>query len=247
MAIYRQIYITFWQDPFILNLTPEEKYFYIYLMTNSKTKQCGCYELPKRIMMFETGYNEETIDKLLKRFIDYKKVRYDHNTSELLLINWLKYNPINNINIEKCVNKEFEQIKSLILHEEMKGLIRSDQGATEPLPSNKNKNKNKNKEQTYTPKEKEYEIFFEDIWKEYPNKIGKKDVKPKDKRDLYKLGKVHVMRAINRYKEETKEKEKRYILGGGKFFKSRIHDYLDEAYDGTPKKVSPAYRQLGGE
>ncbi len=124
MAIYRQVYITFWQDPFIMELTPEEKYFYIYLMTNSKTKQCGCYELPKRIMEFETGYNRETVDKLLDRFIEYGKIKYDDVTHEILLLNWLKYNPVNNINIEKCVNKEMELIKSDDLLGILKGLVR---------------------------------------------------------------------------------------------------------------------------
>lgn len=50
MAIYRKIHISFWQDPFVLKLTPEEKYFYIYLMTNSKTNQLGCYEISKAII-----------------------------------------------------------------------------------------------------------------------------------------------------------------------------------------------------
>ena len=124
MAIYRQVYITFWQDPFIMELTPEEKYFYLYLMTNSKTKQCGCYELPKKIMEFETGYNRETVDKLLERFIGYGKIMYDEKTSEVLLVNWLKFNPINNVNIEKCVNKEIVTIKSADLLGVLKGLIR---------------------------------------------------------------------------------------------------------------------------
>ena len=44
MAVYRHIHIEYWQDGFVLDLTPEEKYFYIYLMTNSKTSQCGIYE-----------------------------------------------------------------------------------------------------------------------------------------------------------------------------------------------------------
>ena len=43
MAAYRHIHIDYWQDSFVLDLTPEEKYFYIYLMTNSKTTQCGDY------------------------------------------------------------------------------------------------------------------------------------------------------------------------------------------------------------
>jgi len=107
-----------------MELTPEEKYFYLYLMTNSKTKQCGCYELPKRIMEFETGYNRETIDKLLDRFIGYGKILYDENTNEILLINWLKFNPINNVNIEKCVNKEMAVIKSADLLGVLEGLRR---------------------------------------------------------------------------------------------------------------------------
>ena len=92
MAVYRNVHISFWQDPFVLKLTPEEKYFYLYLMTNSKTTQCGIYEIPKSIINFETGYNLETVDKLLKKFIKYKKIIYDDSTNEILLVNWLKYN-----------------------------------------------------------------------------------------------------------------------------------------------------------
>ena len=32
MAKYRQLYTEFWSDSFVLELTPEEKYFYLYLM-----------------------------------------------------------------------------------------------------------------------------------------------------------------------------------------------------------------------
>jgi hypothetical protein len=55
MAVFRQIQISFWQDAFVLDLTPEEKYFYCYLLTNSKTAQCGIYELPKRIIEMSSG------------------------------------------------------------------------------------------------------------------------------------------------------------------------------------------------
>ena len=65
MAVYRQVYITFWQDEFILELTPEEKYFYLYLMTNSKTSQCGIYQLPIKVMEMELGYNRDTIIKII--------------------------------------------------------------------------------------------------------------------------------------------------------------------------------------
>ena len=80
MAVYRQVYITFWQDEFILELTPEEKYFYLYLMTNSKTSQCGIYQLPIKVMEMELGYNRDTIIKLIEIFEHYGKIAYDEST-----------------------------------------------------------------------------------------------------------------------------------------------------------------------
>ncbi|CAG9612256.1 hypothetical protein BACCIP111899_01429 [Bacillus rhizoplanae] len=112
MAVYRNIQVNFWQDDFILDLTPEERYFYIYLLTCSKTTQCGIYPLPKRLAELETGYNRETVEKLLQRFIDYGKILYDADTKELYIQNWLRYNPITNTNIEKCVLRELKTVKS---------------------------------------------------------------------------------------------------------------------------------------
>ena len=113
MAVYRHIHIDYWQDGFVLDLTPEEKYFYIYLMTNSKTSQCGIYELPKRIIETETGYNRETVDKLLNRFIDYKKIVYCEETREVFLMNWIKHNKIVSPKVKKCVYEELKKIKSM--------------------------------------------------------------------------------------------------------------------------------------
>lgn len=113
MAVYRHIHIDYWQDGFVLDLTPEEKYFYIYLMTNSKTSQCGLYELPKRIIETETGYNRETVDKLLNRFIDYKKIVYCEETREIFLMNWIKHNKIVSPKVKKCVYEELKKIKSM--------------------------------------------------------------------------------------------------------------------------------------
>ena len=112
MAAYRPIHISYWQDKFILKLTPEQKYFYLYLMTNSKTKQSGVYELTKNIISFETGYNIETIDRLLKHFTDSKKILYSESTEEIIILNWVKYNPINNKNIMACVISDLLAVKN---------------------------------------------------------------------------------------------------------------------------------------
>lgn len=112
MAKYRQLYMEFWSDNFILELTAEEKYFYLFLITNSKTTQCGIYELPKKIIDIETGYERETIDRLLKKFQEYGKIKYSESTSEVMIINWTKYNKPNNCNAIKCVNKEIKKVKN---------------------------------------------------------------------------------------------------------------------------------------
>ncbi|MES5845883.1 MULTISPECIES: DnaD domain protein [unclassified Bacillus cereus group] len=114
MAVYRNVQVNFWQDEFILDLTPEERYFYIYLLTGTKTKtkQCGIYVLLKRVAELETGYSMETVEKLLNRFVAYGKILYDAETKELYILNWLHYNPILNMNVEKCVLRELKTVKN---------------------------------------------------------------------------------------------------------------------------------------
>ncbi len=112
MAKFRQVHVEFWQDGFVLDLTPEEKYFYIYLMTNSKTSQCGIYELPKRIIETDTGYNRETVEKLLQRFVDYGKIMYDNKTKEIMILKWIKYNAIKSPKVISCIKKELESVKN---------------------------------------------------------------------------------------------------------------------------------------
>jgi hypothetical protein len=111
VATYRQIHISFWQDGFVLGLTPEEKYFYLYLMSNSKTTQCGIYELPKRVIEMETGYNRETVDKLIERFMQYRKIDYYEQTQEIIIYNWIKHNSLKSPKVKACIAKELKTVK----------------------------------------------------------------------------------------------------------------------------------------
>lgn len=115
MAIYRQIQTTFWGDSFITTLTPEQKYFYIYLLTNDNTKQCGIYEITPRKMSFDTGYNQETIEKLLAIFEKYKKIKWSKTTNEIALINWPKYNNHGSPKVQSCIKKELTCVKNKTL------------------------------------------------------------------------------------------------------------------------------------
>lgn len=112
MASYRQLQTEFWQDDFVMELTPEERYFYVYLMTNSRTKQCGIFKVLKRLISVELGYDIGTVEKLIKKFVDYGKIIYSPETNELMIVNWMKYNYINSKNTLLCINKELKQVKN---------------------------------------------------------------------------------------------------------------------------------------
>jgi len=74
---YRKIHDDFWTDPDMEELTPEQKFFYIYLITNPNVNQLGLYEFSVRRAVFETGYNRDTIEKLLTFF---------HNSPKSLIL-----------------------------------------------------------------------------------------------------------------------------------------------------------------
>ena len=115
MAAFRKISVTFWADSFVGELTPEQKYFYLYLMTNDKTTQCGIYETSIRKVCFDTGYNSETVTKLLDFFEQKNKIRFSKETNEIALLNWVKFNDSNSPKVLACVEKELKQVKNRVL------------------------------------------------------------------------------------------------------------------------------------
>lgn len=115
MAIYRNVNITFWTDTKVADdFTPEDKYFMLYCLTNSYTNLCGCYEISIKQMSIDTGYNKETIEKLLERFKNiHKVILYDNDNKELLIKNWSKYNWTKSSKLDKPLLKEIKEIKTM--------------------------------------------------------------------------------------------------------------------------------------
>lgn len=114
MATYRTVHISFWTDPKVDDdFTPEDKYFYLYLLTNPHTNICGCYEISMKQMVRETGYNEDTVKRLLHRMeYVHNVIQYDKNTKEVLVPKWGKYNWCNSPKTKEGAVKSVENIKS---------------------------------------------------------------------------------------------------------------------------------------
>ena len=122
MAIFRKIHTSFWSDTFIQDLDNEHRLFYLYLLTNERTKQCGIYEISKKQMSFDLGYSIDRVSKLIKYFIKIGKILYSEDTKEIALKNWNKYNGSSSPKVVSCIQSELKQVKDRVLIEYVNGM-----------------------------------------------------------------------------------------------------------------------------
>ncbi|MBG9981037.1 hypothetical protein [Facklamia lactis] len=120
MGIKRLIDVDFWEDPKIIDhFSIEDRYFYLYLMTNPNTSQLGIYQLPIKTISDKTGFTREVVLTLLERFEKVLCViKYNYETQEIALIESLRHSIIKGgVAVAKLLEKELSQVKDLHLIE----------------------------------------------------------------------------------------------------------------------------------
>lgn len=100
MADYRNVHTKIWTDEWFLDLPPEGKLLWIYLFSNKRACLSGLYDIPMRLIVFETGITKEAITDLLLRFKNDGKAFYEDGW--MLVPNLMKYNA-NNITNPKIL------------------------------------------------------------------------------------------------------------------------------------------------
>ena len=113
MAYYRNISLSFWTDAKVEDtFTPEDKYMYLYLLTNPYTNICGCYEISIKQISRQTGYNEEAVARILQRMEQvHKVIVYSKDTQEVLIMNWGRYNWTKSEKLVKPIMSAIGKIK----------------------------------------------------------------------------------------------------------------------------------------
>lgn len=151
MEVFTKVERGYWQDEFILELTPEQKFFYLYLMTNNKVNTLGAYVFPLTMSTVELGYNKETVLKLLDHFAQVGKIIWDETTKEVFLLNWPKRNWNRKTATLRALKKDFDALKSPVLREKISALLSalSDGEAIDDTKEQKGTNGN-NEEQKET-------------------------------------------------------------------------------------------------
>ena len=118
MGIKRLVDIEFWEDPRIIDrFSIEDRYFYLYLLTNPNTTQLGIYSLPIKTISDKTGFTREVVLTLLERFESVlNMIRYNHETQEISVIESLRSSIIKGgIAVERLLEKELSKVKSIDL------------------------------------------------------------------------------------------------------------------------------------
>ena len=235
MAIYRTISMTFWTDSKITdNFTPEDKYFYLYLLTNQLTNLPGCYEISVRRMSVDTGYTQETIVKLIERMEKvHNVIRYDPETKEVLLLNWGKYNWNGSPKLRKSVEGQIKYIKSKEFKEYVTNLFYGKDMVSIPYTygSDTSVSVSVSVSDSVSGEKTEdiAEENFNKLWELYPRKKGKSGVKPSKKKELLKVGYDKMAKCIELFKKDMAGRDEQYIPYGSTFFNTDYKDYLEKA------------------
>lgn len=112
MAKFRKVHTTFWDDNYIEKLSAEDRYFFLFLLTNPLCTECGIYQITLKKMTYYTGYTEDVIKAILKRFIDGKRIVYDTSTEEICILH--KPNYIDRLGkpVVDCLTSELKKVKN---------------------------------------------------------------------------------------------------------------------------------------
>lgn len=202
MAIFRNVNMSFWTDPKVVDdYTPEDRYFMLYALTNNYTNIIGCYEISIKQMSNDLGYTKDVVENLLKRFKEvHKTIDYDFDTKELMVINWNKYNWSSSPKLDSPLYAAIENVKSDVFHDRLATIYNQRESVNKEEYDAEGNLKDMvlipyrygidttititntipitisnsiNNTITNKLSNKELEEEFEIIWNEYPNKKGK--------------------------------------------------------------------------
>lgn len=116
MAGYRQLHTRMWSsDQWFAELKPEFKLLFIYLFSNERASVCGLYELPVRMMVFETGLEKAVIEAGLAEFQQADKVWYDAMTGVVYVRNMLKYQGSTSPHVKKRIQADLKAVPDCAL------------------------------------------------------------------------------------------------------------------------------------
>lgn len=95
---YTKIDELMWSDPKFCSLSDDGKLLFVYLVTCRHRNIIGLYYLPAPYAAFDLKWDLKRFDKGLLELLEKGLIKYNSNSSMLMIVNFLKYNPLENPN-----------------------------------------------------------------------------------------------------------------------------------------------------
>ena len=98
----------FWKDSYVVNLSPQEKLIYLYLLTTERVNIIHCYEITDREISFDTGIDTPIVEATKKKLEKDGKIAL--NKGFVCLVNAWKYESYNGPQNEKAKDRLIYQL-----------------------------------------------------------------------------------------------------------------------------------------
>jgi hypothetical protein len=113
VAKQRIVNTKFWDDSYIVRLSPTTKLVFLYFLTNPLTNISGVYELPLRRVAFDVGIPEGEIQEIIDKFIADGKVVYTDGW--VAVVNFIKYQANQNPKVRQGIASELKKAPCAIV------------------------------------------------------------------------------------------------------------------------------------
>ena len=107
MEIRRYLNTRLWRDSWFESLNANEKFVYIYLLTNPSTNMLGIYNLSIRRIAYDCNLNEQTTRRCIKKLEEALKIIYCKGY--IIIPDWISQNAMNP-SMKQSAMKDFDKL-----------------------------------------------------------------------------------------------------------------------------------------
>jgi len=110
MREYGSVHTRFWISSDVLQLSDKAKLLALYLLTGPHTNMLGCFRLPIGYVAEDLGWSNKTVSKGFSELLESGFATHDKASGWVLIHRFLDWNPIENPNQGKSIEKLFDQV-----------------------------------------------------------------------------------------------------------------------------------------
>ena len=114
----------FWTDEKIINLDTETKLLYLYMLSSPHSNMAGYYRLPKAYIKADLHLSDKGFTKGFNKLLKKGLIKYCDKSSVILVLNYYKYNKIQNENQAKGAANRTSELPQNSLVEEYKKVVK---------------------------------------------------------------------------------------------------------------------------